>query len=96
VAGVGDEVEFTGVVESMGAGAGIGGQAVAVNAGTEIRDNPQVGQTVEVRALRQADGSLLATRIRAEDSGGALGRARPVVAARPPTHAAGHRWRRGR
>ncbi len=68
---VGEDVEFTGVVESIGAGAWqIGGQAVAVNAATEIRDNPQVGQTVEVRALRQADGTLLATRIRAEESGG--------------------------
>ena len=58
------------VVESRGAGAWqIGGQTVAVNAATEIRDNPQVGQTVGVRAIRQADGTLLATRIRAEESG---------------------------
>jgi hypothetical protein len=73
-AAVGEDVEFAGVVESMGAGAWqISGQAIAVNSATEIRDNPQVGQTVEVRAVRQANGTLLATRIRLQDSSGSTG-----------------------
>ena len=71
---VGEDVEFTGVVESIGASAWqIGGQVVRVDGATEFRDNPQVGQTVEVRAVRQPDGSLLATRIRAQDGGGGSG-----------------------
>jgi hypothetical protein len=41
----------------------VDGQAVIVTAETEIRDNPQIGDRVEVRALRQPDGTLIATRI---------------------------------
>jgi hypothetical protein len=68
----GEDVEFTGPVQSIGAAAWqIAGQTVRVSAATEIRDNPRVGQLVEVRAERQADGSLLATRIRLADDDGA-------------------------
>jgi hypothetical protein len=42
----------------------IGGVAVRIDTSTEIDDNPQVGDNVEVRANRQPDGSLIATRIR--------------------------------
>ena len=41
----------------------VGGQSVQVNGGTDVRDNPQIGDNVEVRALRYADGSLVAYRI---------------------------------
>jgi hypothetical protein len=67
---IGEDVEFIGVVQSIGAAAWvIEGQAVRVDAATEIRDNPRVGQLVEVRAERLADGGLLATRIRLENDG---------------------------
>ena len=45
----------------------IGGQAVTVNGGTEISDNPQVGDQVEVRAVQQGDGSWTALRIEKKD-----------------------------
>jgi hypothetical protein len=65
-----EEIEFTGVVESIGAASWlIGGQVVQVTASTEIRDNPQVGQLVEVRAIRDAGGALIALRIELESSG---------------------------
>jgi hypothetical protein len=64
------EVRFTGVVEAIGPQSWqVGGRVVGLNAATEIRDNPQLGQTVEVRALRAADGTLTALRIEPEDSG---------------------------
>jgi hypothetical protein len=65
-----EEIEFTGVVESIGATSWlISGQVVQVTASTEIRDNPQVGQLVEVRAVRDASGALVALRIELESSG---------------------------
>lgn len=65
-----EEIEFTGLVESIGDTTWqIGGQTVLVTAETEIRDDPQVGDVVEVRARRDAQGTLIATRIRLEDSG---------------------------
>lgn len=64
------EVRFAGVVQTIGAQSWqIGGQMVGITASTEIRDNPQVGQWVEVRALRAADGGLTALRIEGDDSG---------------------------
>ena len=64
------EVRFTGVLEATGPAAWqIGGQVVRLTSATEIRDNPQIGQLVEVRALRAADGTLTALRIEPEDSG---------------------------
>lgn len=68
VPGAGEDVEFTGVVQAIAPTAWqIGGQTVRVSAATEVRDNPLVGQVVDVHAERQADGSLLATRIELED-----------------------------
>jgi hypothetical protein len=64
----GAEVRFTGVLQAAGAEFWqISGQAVRVTPATDIRDNPQVGDTVRVRAVRAADGSLTATRIDVDD-----------------------------
>ncbi len=60
----GIEIEFTGIVESIGASQWqISGQAVSVTAATELRGNPQVGQTVKVKAIRRVDDTLAARRI---------------------------------
>ena len=59
------EVEFTGKVESIGdLSWQIAGQPILVNASTRIEGNPAVGDTVEVKAMKAADGSLTATRIK--------------------------------
>lgn len=58
-----EETEFEGVVESTGGVWVIGGQAVVVNAQTEFRGNPQLGDQVEVKAWRFTDGTLVARRI---------------------------------
>jgi hypothetical protein len=69
-----EEVEFTGVVDVIGTTSWqISGQTVLITAETEIRDNPQVGDVVEVRAVRDGQGVLTATRIRLEDSSGPSG-----------------------
>jgi type VI secretion system secreted protein VgrG len=69
-AGVGVEFEFTGIVESIGVSVWrISGQTVTVTASTELRGNPQVGQTVEVKAIRDASGVLVARRIEVKTSG---------------------------
>ena len=69
-AGVGVEFEFTGIVESIAGNVWhISGQAVTATASTELRGNPQVGQTVEVKAVRQSDGTLVARRIEFKTSG---------------------------
>ena len=65
-----DEREFRGAVESIGATTWtVGGRVVLVNAQTVIFGSPQVGDLVEVRADRAADGTLTATRIKTEDEG---------------------------
>jgi hypothetical protein len=65
------EVRFSGVVESIGAQSWqIAGQTVLVIGSTEVRDNPQVGQQVEVRALQASNGTLTALRIERTDNGG--------------------------
>ncbi len=70
--GGGDEthnepVTLTGTVTAISAGSWtIGGQVVGVNGATEIKDNPAIGDTVKVTALRQADSSLLASLIEKE------------------------------
>jgi hypothetical protein len=46
-----------------GAGA-LQSQAASVNDATEIKDNPQIGDTVEVEGRQQADGSVLADKIK--------------------------------
>jgi hypothetical protein len=64
------EVEFTGTVNALDAGTWIiDGITVLIDANTEIRDNPAMGQRVKVRALRYADGRLIATRIELSDDG---------------------------
>jgi hypothetical protein len=68
---VDDEREFRGIVTSIGDTSWtIGDLVVLVNASTEIRGNPQVGDLVEVRADRAPDGTLTATRIKTEDGSG--------------------------
>ncbi len=66
------EVEFTGNVMAIDTEMwNIDGTTIVVDANTEIRDSITVGQRVQVRALRYADGRLIATRIElAEDGGG--------------------------
>lgn len=65
-----DEQEFRGVVSAIGASSWtIGGVVVLVDASTVILGDPQVGDDVEVRANRAADGTLTATRIAAEHAG---------------------------
>jgi type VI secretion system secreted protein VgrG len=67
---VGVEFEFTGIVESIGVNVWrISGQTVTVTASTELRGSPQVGQTVEVKAIRDASGALVARRIEVKTSG---------------------------
>jgi len=68
--GAADEHEFQGVVSSIGASSWtIGGVVVRVDASTVVIGSPQIGDDVEVRANRAADGTLTATRIAAEDAG---------------------------
>jgi Domain of unknown function (DUF5666) len=66
----GQEAEFSGTVETIAAASWqIAGQTVLVNAATRIDGNPAVGDTVEVKAQKAADGTLTATRIQKDDSG---------------------------
>jgi len=68
--GAGAEVEFSGTVEAMGAGAWtIDGMTVHVTAQTEIEAGIGVGDFVEVHARVEADGSLVARQIKLDDSG---------------------------
>jgi hypothetical protein len=63
-----EELDFTGPVQSIGASQWtIGGVVIRVDGETEIKDDPQVGDTVKVKAKRQADGSWLAEKIEKED-----------------------------
>jgi hypothetical protein len=64
------ELEFTGSVTSMDTGAwSIDGTMIGVAANTEIRGSINVGQRVKVKALRFADGHLIATRIEPTNDG---------------------------
>ncbi len=59
-----DPVTLTGTVTAISVGSWtVAGQVILVNGSTEIRDNPAIGDTVKVTAQRQADGSLLASKI---------------------------------
>lgn len=64
-----DPATLTGTVTAISSGSWtVAGHVILVNGSTEIRDDPQVGDTVKVTAQRQSDGSLLASRIeRASD-----------------------------
>lgn len=74
-----DEVEVTGMIDSVGGDAIVVlGRPFFVDANTVILDNDNlpipfsdlaVGMRVQLRAERQADGRLLATRIKIEDAG---------------------------
>ncbi len=66
--GANDELEFRGIVEAIGDTSWtISGRVVEVTARTVIRGNPRVGDLVEVRTDRAADGTLTATDIHRED-----------------------------
>ena len=73
----GDEIEFFGTVEAIGANAWtVAGQSIGVTAETEIKGTIVVGDAVKVHALVNADGSLtareieLAESVSSEDSAG--------------------------
>ncbi|MEW6567362.1 MAG: DUF5666 domain-containing protein [Chloroflexota bacterium] len=62
------KVEFSGVVEAMGAESWtISGQVVAITTQTEIDDGIAVGDTVKVEAFVAADGTLTAHEISRQD-----------------------------
>ena len=64
------EFEFKGTVETIGDSSWtISGKVLGINASTQISGNPAVGDTVEVKAVKNADGSATATRIRKDDGG---------------------------
>lgn len=63
-----EDGEFTGIVEQITDTAWIiSGQTFLVTAGTEIDDGINLGDTVEVEFVSNADGSLTATEIETED-----------------------------
>jgi hypothetical protein len=65
------ELEFTGSVTSLIADTwSIDGTAISVDANTEIHGGITVGQRVKVKALRFANGRLVATRIEPINDGG--------------------------
>lgn len=62
------EVNFTGTVQSISSQTWtISGKQVAITAQTEIGDDINVGDVVEVRALLMPDGTLVAKRIELKD-----------------------------
>jgi len=73
----GDEIEFTATIDTIfNDTVVVGGIAFITDANTVILDNNrlpitfadlQIGMLVEIRGLRQADGSVLATNIKVED-----------------------------
>ena len=59
-----EELEFTGVVEAMGADSWqVSGTTIAISPGTEIKDTISIGDTVKVHAMIAADGTLVAREI---------------------------------
>jgi hypothetical protein len=64
----GREIEFRGRVEAMSDSIWtVGGQAVAITAGSQIKPGIGVGSFVKVQALMQEDGSLWGREIERED-----------------------------
>jgi len=60
----GEPLEFKGVIEQIGDDSWvISGKTVLLNEETKIEGTPHVGWLAEVKALRRADGSILAKRI---------------------------------
>jgi hypothetical protein len=79
----GDEIEFAGVVTSIGPDAWvIGGRSVQVTLQTEIKPGLDLGLLAKVHAQPQADGSLWAREIEPAN--------RPVVTRTPGTPGAAH------
>ena len=65
-----EEIQFEGILEQKGAESWvIAGRTVYITGNTEIRDNPQVGQRVKVKAWQYPDGRLEAERIELDSSG---------------------------
>ncbi len=74
-----DEIEFTGAVGAIdGASITVDGESFIVSENTAVFDNNNdpiafselvVGQVVEIKGFRQADGSIHAVRIKVEDRG---------------------------
>ncbi len=65
----GVEMEFTGVVESIGPDSWtVGGQTFAINSKTEIKNAVVVGDTVRVEAFGNLDGALTAHEIKKVES----------------------------
>lgn len=63
-----DKIEFSGEVQSMSASQWvIDGKVVHIDGDTEIRDDPEVGDEVKVKARRAGDGSLWAIKIEKKD-----------------------------
>jgi uncharacterized protein DUF5666 len=63
------EFEFNGIVESIGASSWtISGRVVVVDSSTQIIGTPALGDIADVDALRAADGTLTAVRIKVEDA----------------------------
>ncbi len=68
------ELEYVGTVNAQDAAAWIiDGITITVNSATEIQGTIRPGQRVKVKALRFADGSLVATQIDLADDGGSRG-----------------------
>lgn len=61
------EVEFSGVVESIGTSWRVSGTTFEVDGATEIRGTINVGDTVRVRGVRLPDGRVIARRIERRD-----------------------------
>ncbi len=86
-----EEVEWKGVLQAISGSVWvIDGRAVQITGETEIRENPQIGDWVEVRARRQPDGTLVAVRIRREKPPEGMDEPRPDSPrwARDPMHRA--------
>lgn len=67
----GERIEFTGKVESKGAGSWVvSGKTVLVTAQTEIKGSPSVGDKVDVKGTIASDGTITAQRIQKNDDGG--------------------------
>ncbi len=62
-----EKLELKGVVQSIGSSWVVDGRSFRVDGGTEIKDNPGVGDTVKVVAFLQPDGSWWAEKIELED-----------------------------
>lgn len=66
-----DEVEFFGAIESINGNTWvIGGKAVTIVPGTEIKGNLKVGDSVKVHLIQQAEGSFVAREVESEAHAG--------------------------